>query len=354
MGEFIMAKDKMEAVVKAEGCEGGTEFREVPIPEPGYNDVLIKNKISSICGTDVHIWNWDNWAANRIKPPLIYGHEFAGEVVEIGKGVKSVKVGDYVSGECHIACYTCYNCRNGMEHICENVKIFGVDQDGIFAEYASIPEFNVWKNDPDLPMELATIQDPFGNAVHTAFKSDIPGKNVAILGCGPIGLMCVTLCKALSAAQIFAVGRRNEYRIDLAKKLGANKVFKAGDDVEGEIRAATEGRGVDVVLEMSGNAKAVEQGLKLLRAGGDIQLLGVYADNANIDLSDGMVFKYTNMQGINGRLMYQTWYRMQGLMKSGNLDLETVITHKFKFKEFMKAMDTMRGGNSGKVVMYHE
>jgi threonine 3-dehydrogenase len=239
-----------------------------------------------------------------------------------------------------------------MEHICENVKIFGVDQDGIFAEYASIPEFNVWKNDPDLSMEHATIQDPLGNAVHTVFKSDIPGRNVAILGCGPIGLMAVTLCKALSAAQVFAIGRKNEYRINLAKELGADKVFKAGDDVVGDIKAATEGRGVDVVLEMSGSARAVEMGLNLLRAGGDIQLLGVYADNANIDLSNGMVFKYTHMRGINGRLMYQTWYRMKGLMKSGNLNLEPIITHKFKFKEFMKAMDTMRSGNSGKVVMY--
>jgi len=349
-----MAKDKMEAIVKAEGCEGGTEFREVPVPEPGYNDVLIKVKIASICGTDVHIWNWDNWAANRIKPPLIYGHEFAGEVVQVGKGVRSVQVGDYVSGECHIADYTCYNCRNGMEHICENVKIFGVDVDGIFADYACIPEFNVWKNDPDLPMEHATIQDPLGNAVHTVFKTDIPGRNIAVLGCGPIGLMCISLCKALSAAQIFAVGRRNEYRINLAKELGADRVFKADDDVEAEIKAATEGRGVDTVLEMSGNAKAVEQGLRLLRSGGDIQLLGVYADNANVDLSNGMVFKYTHMQGINGRLMYQTWYRMKGLMKSGNLNLDPIITHKFKFKEFFKAMDTMRSGNSGKVVMYME
>jgi threonine 3-dehydrogenase len=349
-----MAREKMEAVVKYEGTEGGTEFREVNVPPVKSHDVLIKIKTASICGTDVHIWNWDNWAAKRIKPPLIYGHEFAGEVVEVGRGVKSVSVGDYVSGECHIADNTCYNCRNGLAHICENVKIFGVDTDGIFAEYASIPEYNVWKNDPDLPPEHATIQDPLGNAVHTVFKADVPGNNVAIIGCGPIGLMAISLCKALSAAQVFAIGRKNEYRMNLARELGADKVFKADDDVEAEIKKATDGRGVDTVLEMSGNSKAVASGLKLLRTGGNIQLLGVYADDANFDLSNDIVFKYTNMQGINGRLMYETWYRMKGLMKAGNLNLDPIITHKFKFKEFMKAMDTMRSGNSGKVIMYME
>lgn len=349
-----MAGEKMEAVVKYEGTEGGTEFREVDVPEITSHGVLIKVKIASICGTDVHIWNWDNWAANRIKPPLIYGHEFAGEVVEVGKGVNSVSVGDYVSGECHLADNTCYLCRNGLQHICENGKIFGVDSDGIFAEYAAIPEYNVWKNDPDLPLEHATIQDPLGNAVHSVFKADVSGRSVAVLGCGPIGLMAISLCKALSAAQVFAVGRRNEYRMNLARDLGADRVFKAGDDVVKDIREATEGRGVDTVLEMSGNPKAVEQGLKLLRVGGNIQLLGVYADNAAIDLSNDMVFKYTDMHGINGRLMYETWYRMKGIMKSGNLELDKIITHRFKFKKFMEAMDAMRSGNSGKVVMYFD
>jgi len=231
------------------------------------------------------------------------------------------------------------------------MKIFGVDVDGIFAEYACIPENNVWRNDPDLKPELASIQDPLGNAIHSVFAADVPGRNVAVLGCGPIGVMSVAVCKAIGAAQIFAVGRRNMYRINLAKKAGATKVFRAADDVEGVVREMTDGLGVDVVLEMSGNTKAVQQGLRLLRPGGTLVLLGVYTEPAEIDLSKDVVFKYVNIKGINGRLMFDTWYRMAGLLKSGSLDLDFVITHRYKFKDFEEAMQTMRSGNSGKVVL---
>jgi threonine 3-dehydrogenase len=345
--------EKMDAIVKTEPKLGGTEFRSVPIPELEPNSVLIKTKIASICGTDVHIYDWNAWAASRIKLPRVYGHEFAGEVIEVGKNVSSIKVGDYVSGECHIACGYCNNCKTGLAHICRHTQIFGVDIDGIFAEYACIPETNVWKNDPELPLELATIQDPLGNAIHTVFSGDIAGRTVAIVGCGPIGLMAVALCKMLGASQVFAIGRRNEYRLNLAKKLGADRTIKSSvEDPVKIIIDSTDGFGVDVVLEMSGSAVALNQSFKYLRPGGSIYILGLYAQDVPIDVSNDIVFKYARVVGINGRLMFDTWYRMAGLLKSGTLNLEPIITHKFKFDEFERAMETMRSGNSGKVVLY--
>jgi threonine 3-dehydrogenase len=344
-------KDKMLAVVKTLPQLGGTELLEVPVPTPGPNDVLLKVKICSICGTDVHIYNWDAWAQNRIKPPLLYGHEFAGEVVEVGKNVTHIKQGDYVSGECHIFCGHCYQCQTGMQHICANTKIFGVDRDGIFAEYACIPAQNIWKNDPALPLEFATIQDPLGNAVHTVFSADVPAKNVVILGLGPIGLLTVAVCKTIGASQIFAVGHKNEYRINLARKVGATHTFKAGDDIEGQIKEATGGQGADVVLEFTGDSDAVNLGLSLLKIGGAISLLGIFPKPFTTDLNKNFIFKYTTMKGINGRLIWDTWHQMKGLFRAG-MDVSPVITHKFKFPEFLKAMETMRSGNSGKVVLY--
>lgn len=343
----------MKAVIKVRPEENGTEIQDVPAPKPGPNDVLIKVSVASICGTDVHIYNWDAWAAGRIKTPLLYGHEFAGNVVEVGSNVDFVKVGDYVSGECHIACGHCQQCRTGLAHVCQNTQIFGVDAPGIFAEYACIPASNVWHNDPDSSPELCSIQDPLGNAVHSIFSTDVVGKDVAILGVGPIGAMCVSICKHIGAANVFAVGRKNEYRINLAKEVGADYTYKASDDVEKEIMEKTNGKGVDVVLEMSGNSKAVGQGLDLLRTGGDLILLGVYADPVTLDFSKQVIFKYATIKGINGRRMFEDWYRMKGLLKNKGIrkDLETIITHRFKFEQFQEAMQTMRSGNSGKVVL---
>jgi threonine 3-dehydrogenase len=314
---------------------------------------LIKVKVASICGTDVHIYEWDKWAQGRIKTPLLYGHEFAGHVVEIGSNVNHVKVGDYVSGECHIACGHCLQCRTGYAHVCKNTKIFGVDVPGIFAEYACIPAANVWHNDPEAPPELCSIQDPFGNAVHSVFSADVVAKDVVVLGVGPIGAMCVSICKNIGAANVFAVGRKNEYRIELAKKVGADYAYSAADDVKKDIFDKTDGKGADIVLEMSGNSKAVGQGLDLLRTGGQLILLGVYADPVTLDFSKQVVFKYATIKGINGRRMFDDWYRMKGLLKNKAIrkDLETIITHRFKFDDFQKGMEAMRSGNSGKVVL---
>lgn len=345
--------NKMKAVVKVKPELNGTELMMVDVPRPGPNDVLIKIKVASICGTDVHIFNWDKWAAGRIKTPLLYGHEFAGNVVEVGSNVNYVKVGDYVSGECHIACGHCLQCRTGLAHVCQNTKIFGVDAPGIFAEYASIPAMNVWHNDPASPPEVCSIQDPLGNAVHSIFSTDVVGKDVVVLGLGPIGSMCVSICKHIGAAKVFAVGRKNEFRIELAKKVGADFTYRTGDDVIKDVWEKTGGKGADVVLEMSGSSGAIPEGLDLLRTGGELILLGVYADPVTMDFSKKVVFKYATIKGINGRRMFEDWYRMKGLLNNPGIrkDLNTIITHRFKFDDFHKAMETMRGGNSGKVVL---
>ena len=344
--------EKMLAVVKVKGEPGGTELKKVDIPKVGPNDVLIKIKVASICGTDVHIYEWNKWAENRIKVPRIYGHEFAGHIVEVGSNVTNVKVGDYVSGECHIACGYCFNCRTGLMHICENTKIFGVDVDGIFAEYARIPAMNAWKNDPNLKPELASIQDPLGNAVHSVFRCQVPTRNVVVYGVGPIGLLCIAVAKAIGAAQVIAIGKKNRYRIDLAKKVGADyAILSADTDPVSFVREKTGGRGADVILECAGDADGITECLQMLRQGGELSILGVFGKNANIDLSKDVVFKYANIYGINGRLMWDTWYRMAGLYKSGRLNVEPIITHRYKFEEFETAMEKMRSGQSGKVVL---
>ena len=346
---------KMKAVVKVKGEPNGTEMMSVDVPKPGPNDVLIKVDVASICGTDVHIFNWDSWAAKRIKPPLLYGHEFAGHVVEVGKNVTTAKVGDYVSGECHIACGHCHQCKIGQAHVCQNMKVFGIDVPGVFAEYACIPATNVWQNDKDVPPELCSIQDPLGNAVHSVYSTDVAGKDVVILGLGPIGIMCVLLCKYAGAANIFAVEKKNEYRSELARKLGATKVFGEGetDALTKEIFELTKGKGADVVLEMSGSTDALTHGFDLLRAGGDMILLGVYSQPATIDVSKQIIFKYTTVKGIYGRRMWGDWNKMKELFKNQSFrkDLQTIITHHFTFDKFFDAMETMRSGQSGKVVL---
>jgi threonine 3-dehydrogenase len=344
----------MKAVVKVRPELGGTEFQDVPVPDVGPNDVLIKVKVASICGTDVHIYEYDAWAQNRLKLPLLYGHEFAGEVVKVGANVQHVKAGEFVSGECHIACGHCFNCRNNMQHVCLNTKIFGVDRAGCFAEYISIPENNVWHNDPSLSPELCSIQDPLGNAVHTVFATDFVTRDVAVLGVGPIGAMAVSVLKNCGASQVFAVGRKNKFRIDLAKKVGADYALSSiTDDVKSIVMKATDGKGVDAVVETAGSPEAVDLGLDIMRAGGTIALLGVFSKPMTLDLSKKVVFKYATIKGINGRLMYDTWYKMAGLYRLPKFreDMSRIITHRFRFDEFEKAMAAMRSGQSGKVVM---
>jgi threonine 3-dehydrogenase len=339
-------------IVKARPEKGGLEFVERDIPEPGFGEILIKNRAAAICGTDLHIYNWDAWSQGRVKLPCILGHEFGGEVVEVGQGVKHVKVGDFVTGEGHLTCGFCRNCRLGDGHVCEDWKGIGYDTDGCFREYMTHPEMNTVINDPDLDPAFASIQDPLGNAIHTVFAADCVATNVAVFGLGPVGVLAVSVLKAIGAAQIFAVGRRNQYRIDLAKQLGAHHAIGSAETNPVEyIMDHTNGKGVDVVLEISGNPRAVQDGLHSLRMGGDIVLIGTSNEPSTIDLAKDVVFRSIHMHGVTGRRLWHTWDKMKGLLASGSLNVEPVITHRFDFADYEKGFELMNTGNCGKVVL---
>jgi threonine 3-dehydrogenase len=338
----------MKAAVKSKAAPEYTEIRQVPVPQARRDEVLIRVAVSSICGTDVHIYDWDAWAQGRIKVPLIQGHEFAGYIEGLGSDVVGLKKGDYVSAEGHIADGTCYMCRTGNAHVCKAVSIVGIDRDGAFAEYLKVPASNVIVNDPDLPPELATMQDPLGNAVYTSTNANVPGKTIAIFGLGPIGLMAVALCRAMGARRVIAVGHKNRYRMDLAKTVGAHSVLRSGGALVDEVLGLTSGEGVDEVLEFSGSEEALRQALAIVRPAGGIHILGFYTKPVTFDLSE-MVTKGVSIHGIHGRLMYQTWYQMGGLLRSGNVNLRPILTHKFPLDRYAEAMDVMRSGDCGKV-----
>ncbi|MFH1750442.1 MAG: alcohol dehydrogenase catalytic domain-containing protein, partial [Candidatus Micrarchaeota archaeon] len=275
---------KMKALWKT-GPKAGAELKEAKIPELGPRDVLVKVKACSICGTDLHIYGWDQWAQSRIKPPMIFGHEFAGEVVEKGSLVSKAEIGDHVSGETHIADFNCFQCRIANAHICENLKILGVDTNGSYADYIAIPENNAIQNAKSIPHDVATAQEPLGNAVHTVFSQEIAGKKVSIFGCGPIGLCAIMLAKAAGATEIYAVDA-NDYRLKMAKSLGASLTINARtEDPAKIIRKETE-RGVDVFLEISGHEAALKAGFESLRGGGDAAILGVFPKEVTIDINN--------------------------------------------------------------------
>src|SRR5438270_4065043 len=324
----------MLAVVKAEAAPGA-EIREVKVPGFGRTDVLVKVKVASICGTDLHIYEWDRWAQGRIHPPLIPGHEFCGEVVAYGDEVTSVKEGDFVSAEMHVACGKCLLCRTGEAHICQNVKIIGVDANGAFAEYVVIPESNIWKLDPDIPLEYASILDPLGNAVHTVLAGEIAAKTVAITGAGPIGLFAIAVARAVGATTIFAI-EVNEHRRSVANKMKADYVLDPSkENVRSIVMEKTGGLGVDVVLEMGGHPDGIRTGFAIVRRGGRISLLGLTSKPISLNFSEDIIFKGLTIQGINGRRMYKTWYQMTALLKAGKLDLNTVITDHIDMQAFL-------------------
>jgi threonine 3-dehydrogenase len=341
----------MLAVVKAEAAPG-TDIREVKIPAFGPQDVLVKVKVASICGTDLHIYNWDAWAQRRIHPPLVPGHEFCGEVAAVGDEVTSVKEGDFVSAEMHVACGKCLQCRTGEAHICQHVKILGVDADGAFAEYVRIPESNIWKIDPAIPADYASIFDPLGNAVHTVLSGDVAAKSVAITGCGPIGLFAIAVAKACGATQVFAI-EVNEYRRKVAAQMKADYVLDpTKDDVKSIVMDATGGVGIDVLLEMAGHPDAIKLGFSILRLGGRVSLLGIPSKPIEMNFAEDIIFKGATVLGINGRRMYQTWYQMQALLKAGKLDLHPVITDRIAMSDFSKGMERLRTGEASKILVY--
>jgi len=341
----------MLAVVKPKSAPGA-EVREVKIPAFGRTDVLVKVKVASICGTDLHIYEWDRWAQKRIHPPLIPGHEFCGEVVAFGDEVTSVKEGDFVSAEMHVACGKCLQCRTGEAHICQNVKIIGVDTDGAFAEYVVIPESNIWKLDPAIPQEYASILDPLGNAVHTVLAGEIAAKTVAITGCGPIGLFSIAVARAVGAAQVIAI-EVNEHRRRIAKEMKADLTLDPSTEkVTDIIMERTGGLGVDVVLEMAGHPNAIRTAFDIVRRGGRISLLGLTSKPISLNFSEDIIFKGITIQGINGRRMYQTWYQMTALLKNGKLDLHPVITDRIAMKDFSQAMESLKTGEASKILVY--
>ena len=349
--KVLFMSNTMLAVVKPASAPG-SEIREVPKPEFGRTDVLVKVKVASICGTDLHIYNWDQWAQRRIHPPLIPGHEFCGVVEAVGDEVTSVQAGDFVSAEMHVACGKCVQCRTGESHICQHVKIIGVDANGAFAEYVVIPESNIWKLDPAIPQDYASILDPLGNAVHTVLAGDIAAKSVAITGCGPIGLFSIAVARACGATQIFAL-EVNEHRRKIAQQMKPDFVLDPSkDDVYQVVMEHTGGTGVDVVLEMAGRSEAIRLAFRILRLGGRISLLGIPSKPVELNFAEDVIFKVATIQGINGRRMYQTWYQMTALLKANKLDLHPVITDRIPMKDFSKAMERLKTGEASKILVY--
>ncbi|MDB4894192.1 MAG: threonine 3-dehydrogenase [Firmicutes bacterium] len=330
----------------------GAQLQQIPIPAVGPRDVLVQVMATSVCGTDYHIYAWDPWAAGRVKPPLTVGHEMAGEVVAVGADVTACKVGDYVSAETHIVCNNCPRCHVGEYHLCERTRILGVDTNGCFAEYVAVPEQNIWINDKDIPWDLQSIQEPLGNAVHTAMAGELTAKSVLVTGCGPIGIMSVPVAKMAGAEVVMAMDV-NEYRLGLARELGADLLINpTKEDPVEVVRKQTRGYGVDVVLEMSGNAGAIRQSLKAARNGARVSLLGLPSKPLEIDLAADVIMRGLVLQGITGRKMWQTWYQVRSLYRAGLAErLKPLITHRLPLEQVGTAMELMASAECGKAVL---
>jgi threonine 3-dehydrogenase len=331
----------MLAVVK-ERPVGGVAVKQVHQPVPAPGEVLVKVRASSICGTDISIYDWTPWAAGHITPPMVVGHELVGEIQEINGEPGALKVGDLVSSETHIFCGHCYQCQIGNRHICENMELFGIGRDGGFAEYATIPIRTTWRNDPSLDPEVMSAQEPLGNAVHVVTKGDVPGKTVLVLGLGPVGLSAVAVARAYGAKRVIGVNR-GAYRRELGLKMGA-------DEVHETVPASLEGK-ADVVLEMSGNTDAVEDALRAARIAGRIVLFGIPKAPASIDIGKWVINKELSFESVFGRRIWSTWYQVSDLLLSGRVDLAALVTHRFRLADFEEAMRVMRSGQCGKVVL---
>ncbi len=340
----------MRAIMKLKP-EPGLEVTEAAEPECDAGDVLIKVHHAGVCGTDLHIAEWNDWAAGRIRPPVIVGHEFAGEVVDVGKDASAdFSVGQMVTAEGHIVCGHCRQCRTGNSHICQRTEIIGVDRDGAFADLIAMPAGNVMPLD-GIPTTTGAIMDPLGNAFHTVLTADIPGSDVLILGCGPIGCFAVGIARAAGAARVFA-SDLNENRLQLAAKMGADLLLNPGkENVLGRIMAETHGEGVDVVCEMSGHPTAIQEAFQGVRLGGRVQLLGLPKSEVPIHLAEHVIFKGITIYGVIGRRMYETWHQMRRFLSTGLLDPTPVITHKFPLEGIDDALEAIASGSAGKVIM---
>jgi threonine 3-dehydrogenase len=338
----------VRALVKAK-AEPGIWMQDVPVPEIGPNDVLIKVRKASICGTDIHIWNWDAWSQKTIKVPMVIGHEFMGEVAKLGAEVTGFEVGDRVSGEGHITCGHCRNCRAGKRHLCRNTLGLGVNRPGCFAEFVALPAFNVFRIPKEIPDEIASFFDPLGNAVHTALSFDLVGEDVLITGAGPIGVMAAAISRHVGARHV-VVTDLNPFRLELARKLGATRAVDVRSQTLGDVmRSLGMTEGFDVGMEMSGNDRAFRDLLAVMNHGGRVAILGIPPSEVSIDWNQ-VIFKGLVLKGVYGREMFETWYKMVAMLQSG-LDVAPVVTHRFAAAQYAEAFEAMRSGQSGKVVL---
>ena len=338
----------MRALVKSE-AEPGIWLKDVPEPSVGHNDVLIEVKRTAICGTDIHIYNWDEWAQGAIPVPMVVGHEFSGHIVDVGSEVRGFKEGDRVSAEGHITCGVCRNCRAGRRHLCMNTRGIGVNHPGAFADYIAVPAFNVFKLPDAISDDMAAILDPLGNATHTALSFDLVGEDVLITGAGPIGIMAVAIARYAGARHV-VITDVNDYRLDLARKMGASKAINVTseslDDTMDELGME---EGFDVGMEMSGNAMAFNDMLRTMHHGGRVAILGIPPGGTTIDWNQ-VIFKGLVLKGIYGREMFETWYKMSSMLQSG-LNVAPIITHHYPIADFQPAFDLMASGQSGKVIL---
>jgi threonine 3-dehydrogenase len=339
----------MRALAKVQAGPG-VELIERRVPEPGPGEVLLRVDAASICGTDLHLFQWDEWAAENLVPPRILGHELAGTVVGIGPGVSRVREGDLVGVESHLFCWECAQCQRGEMHLCRDLRVIGVHVDGGFAEHVVIPEANAVESN-GLDPAVVALQEPMGNAVHAAFAEPIEGRTVLVTGCGPIGLCAVGIARAAGAALVVATDTE-PYRLDLARTMGADLALDASDPgTEARIMEATGGDGVEVVLEMSGSPRALDQALRVITRGGRISLLGIFNGAVPIELSESVIMQGLRLHGIFGRRIYDTWERTQALLRSGALDVTPIITHRLDLAEWPKAFELLASRHAGKVVL---
>ena len=350
----LLLVETMRAIRKLAAAPG-LELVEIPVPVPADDEALVRVEAASVCGTDLHIQQWDRWSQERIRPPLTLGHELAGTVVEVGRAVRGAAVGDYVSAESHVTCGACFHCRTGRAHMCPATRILGVDRDGGFAEYVTVPESVLWQNDrAKLPPEIACLQEPFGNAVFATSTQELAGRTVAVLGCGPIGLFTIAIARASGAGRVLATDR-TPYRLDLARTMGAAAAGDAGevDDVEW-LLAANEGEGLDVVFEMSGAPAAIDSAFRAVRNGGDVVLFGIPGRPVEIDVAESLIFKNLTVTAVNGRQVWETWFKTRWLLEHGVVDLSPLVTHELPLEGFADAFEELGRGEACKIVLRPE
>lgn len=339
----------MKALIKDTPARGGT-FTDRLTPKIGEDDLLVKVHAAAICGTDIHIYQWNEYASSRIRLPLLFGHEYSAEVVDVGKNVTNFRIGDRVAAETHVPCGHCYQCTTGLQHVCKDMKILGVHMDGAFSEFAVLPAVCAWKLDPAISYEIGATMEPFGIGVHAISKTKPAGKKVIVFGCGPIGIYAQMVAKFSGAEYVIGVDVSKE-RLDLAKRMGTDIVLDAKTvNVVDEVDKITKGFGIDIVVELTGNKAVVNDATKTLRRGGDVVLVGLYSGSVEWDLVNNVIYKEANVYGVTGRIMWDSWWTAQGILLSGKIDTSPVITHYFELKEFDKALQLAESASTGKIV----